>query len=170
MDDLTTLTQDDLEYACSNDVQAACLQAGALRLGDLVSRMAQEIILWRRGDLESGDQPEVQVSTSTKLPPNASKAAVAKMQAAAHAVIARQASASSPAAATGWQAHVAAHPRAEFLAMFRQAHATLHQLWTAATGREDYNKTLWIVLDNALARFARDASTQVGIGRTEPLL
>ena len=38
------LTQADLEYACSNDVQAACEQAGALRLGDLVLRMAEEIL------------------------------------------------------------------------------------------------------------------------------
>lgn len=42
------LTQADLEYACSNDVQTACTQAGAIRLGDLVPRMAQEIIaLWQ---------------------------------------------------------------------------------------------------------------------------
>lgn len=38
------LTQVDLEYACSDDVQAACTQAGALRLGDLVPRMAEEIL------------------------------------------------------------------------------------------------------------------------------
>ena len=43
------LSQADLEYACSNDVQIACVQAGALRLGDLVPRMAQEIISSRKG-------------------------------------------------------------------------------------------------------------------------
>ena len=43
------LSQADLEYACSNDVQAACAQAGALRLGDLVPRMAQELLLARKG-------------------------------------------------------------------------------------------------------------------------
>lgn len=41
---MAKLTQADLEYACSNDVQAACAQSGALRLGDLVTRMAEEII------------------------------------------------------------------------------------------------------------------------------
>jgi hypothetical protein len=44
-----SLSQADLEYACSNDVQAACAQAGALRLGDLVPKMAQEIIASRKG-------------------------------------------------------------------------------------------------------------------------
>lgn len=43
------LSQADLEYACSNDVQTACAQAGALRLGDLVPRMAQELLLARKG-------------------------------------------------------------------------------------------------------------------------
>jgi hypothetical protein len=41
------LTQADLEYACSNDVQEACAQVGALRLGDLVPRMAEEILEYR---------------------------------------------------------------------------------------------------------------------------
>lgn len=41
------LTRADLEYACSNDVQEACAQAGALRLGDLVPRMAEEILKYR---------------------------------------------------------------------------------------------------------------------------
>ena len=44
------LSQADLEYACSNDVQAACAQAGALRLGNLVPRMAGELFLARKGD------------------------------------------------------------------------------------------------------------------------
>src|SRR5262249_45258969 len=35
----------------------------------------------------------------------------------------------APTLPSAWQAHVDAHPRAEFLAMFRQAHATLHKLW-----------------------------------------
>ena len=43
------LSQADLEYVCSNDVQAACVQAGALRLGNLVPRMAQEILVARKG-------------------------------------------------------------------------------------------------------------------------
>ena len=43
------LSQADLEYACSNDVQAACAQAGALRLGNLVPKMAQELLLARKG-------------------------------------------------------------------------------------------------------------------------
>ena len=43
------LSQADLAYACSNDVQAACAQAGALRLGNLVPRMAQELLLVRKG-------------------------------------------------------------------------------------------------------------------------
>lgn len=71
---------------------------------------------------------------------------------------------------TGWQAHVAAHPREEFLATFREAHAALHRLWTAAVGTEGYDKAAWKVLDNALARFARDAGEEAGVGRTEPLL
>jgi hypothetical protein len=76
----------------------------------------------------------------------------------------------SPARPTAWQAHVAAYPREEFLAMFRQAHAALHQLWTAAAGKEGYDKSQWRVLDNALSRFGRDASANAGIGKTEPLL
>ena len=75
--------------------------------------------------------------------------------------------ASSPSA---WQDHVAAYPREEFLAMFRQAHATLHRLWTEAVGKDGYDKSAWKLLDNALARFARDAAEKSGIGRTEPLL
>jgi len=75
-----------------------------------------------------------------------------------------------PTPPTDWQAHVAAYPRQEFLAAFRAAHAALHQLWSAAVGTEGYDKAAWKVLDNALARFARDAGEKVGIGRTEPLL
>lgn len=71
---------------------------------------------------------------------------------------------------SAWQQRVAAYPREEFLAMFRQAHAVLHQLWTSAVDKEDYDKSLWKLLDNALARFARDAAEGAGIGRTEPLL
>ena len=48
MDDATKLTQDDLDYACTNDVQNACLQSGAIRLGNLVPRMAGEILQLRR--------------------------------------------------------------------------------------------------------------------------
>jgi len=43
------LSQADLEYACSNDVQAACAQAGVLRLGDLVPKMASELLRARKG-------------------------------------------------------------------------------------------------------------------------
>ena len=43
------LSQADLEYACSNDVQAVCAQAGAIRLGNLVSRMANELLRARKG-------------------------------------------------------------------------------------------------------------------------
>jgi hypothetical protein len=71
---------------------------------------------------------------------------------------------------SAWQAHVAAHPREEFLATFRDAHATLHQLWTAHVGKDGYDKEQWKALDNALARFARDAAEKVGISRSEPLL
>ena len=71
---------------------------------------------------------------------------------------------------SGWQAYVAAHPREEFLAAFREAHATLHQLWTAEVGKEGYDKAPWKALDNALSRFARDAAEKVGISRTDPLL
>jgi hypothetical protein len=76
----------------------------------------------------------------------------------------------APAQPTGWQAHVDAYSREEFLAMFRQAHATLHRLWTDAVGKEGYDKNLWRTLDNALARFARDAGEKVGLDRSEPLL
>lgn len=69
-----------------------------------------------------------------------------------------------------WQEHVAAYPREEFLAAFREAHAALHRLWTDAVGKPDYDKRLWKTLDNALARFARDAAERAGISRTEPLL
>ena len=75
-----------------------------------------------------------------------------------------------PEKPSAWQEHVAAYPREEFLALFREAHGALHQLWTAAAGKEGYDKALWRTLDNALARFGRDASLAVGIGRTEPLL
>jgi hypothetical protein len=71
---------------------------------------------------------------------------------------------------SGWQEHIAAYPREEFFAMFREAHAALHRLWTAAVGKEGYDKALWKVLDNTLARFAREAAEKVGIARTEPLL
>lgn len=73
-------------------------------------------------------------------------------------------------APTAWQEHVAAYPREEFLAAFREAHAVLHHLWTEAVGKEGYNKEAWKTLDNALSRFARDASEKVGVGRKEPLL
>jgi len=76
----------------------------------------------------------------------------------------------TPASPSAWQAHIDAYPREEFLAMFRQAHATLHRLWTEAVGKEGYDKASWKTIDNALARFARDAAEAVGIGRTEPLL
>jgi hypothetical protein len=66
-------------------------------------------------------------------------------------------------------------PREEFLAVFREAHATLHRLWTAAVGKdlygaEGYDKAAWKALDNALSRFARDAAEKVGISQSEPLL
>ena len=69
-----------------------------------------------------------------------------------------------------WEEHVAAYPREEFLAAFREAHATLHRLWTAAVGKEGYDKAAWRAIDNALSRFARDAAEKVGISRSEPLL
>src|SRR5206468_3458044 len=71
---------------------------------------------------------------------------------------------------SNWQARVDAYPREEFLAMFRQAHATLHRLWTEAVDKDGYDKSLWKLLDIALARFARDAAEKSGISRTEPLL
>lgn len=75
---------------------------------------------------------------------------------------------------TGWEGYVAARlaarPREEFLEAFRGAHAALHKLWTTAVGKEDYDKEMWKTVDNALARFARDAAEGVGIGRSEPLL
>jgi hypothetical protein len=76
----------------------------------------------------------------------------------------------APEKHTGWQAHVDAHPREEFLAAFREAHNALHRLWTDAVGKEGYDKKEWRTLDNALARFARDAGEKVGIARSEPLL
>jgi len=69
-----------------------------------------------------------------------------------------------------WRKHVAAYPREEFLATFREAHATLHRLWSAAVGTEGYDKEAWKTLDNALACFARDASEKCGLDRSEPLL
>ena len=75
-----------------------------------------------------------------------------------------------PASPSAWQAHVDAYPREEFLAMFRQVHATLHHLWTNAVGKDGYDKSAWKILDNALSRFARDAAEKSGISRTEPLL
>lgn len=71
---------------------------------------------------------------------------------------------------TAWQDHVAAYPREEFLAAFREAHAALHRLWTEAVGKDGYDKAKWKVIDNALARFARDAAEKVGINRSESLL
>ena len=69
-----------------------------------------------------------------------------------------------------WEKHVAAYPREELLAAFREAHATLHWLWTAAVGKDGYDKAAWRAIDNALSRFARDAAEKVGISRSEPLL
>lgn len=60
--------------------------------------------------------------------------------------------------------------REEFLAAFRDAHGTLHRLWTAAVGTAGYDKAAWRALDNALSRFARDAAEKYGITRSEPLL
>lgn len=77
---------------------------------------------------------------------------------------------SAPDRPTSWQDHVAAYPREEFLAAFREAHATLHRLWTAEVGKEGYDKTPWKALDNALSRFAREAAEKFGIAQTEPLL
>lgn len=73
-------------------------------------------------------------------------------------------------APTAWQDHVAAYPRDEFLAAFREAHTALHRLWTEAVGKEGYDKAAWSAINNALSRFARDASEKVGIGRTESLV
>jgi hypothetical protein len=79
-----------------------------------------------------------------------------------------------PKAGIGWEGYVAerlaAQPREEFLATFREAHAALHKLWTAAVGKDGYDKELWKTIDNALARFARDAAEGFGIERSEPLL
>jgi hypothetical protein len=69
-----------------------------------------------------------------------------------------------------WQEYVAAYPREEFLAAYREAHGILQRLWTAAVSKEDYDKAAWRALDNALSRFARDAAESVGIARSEPLL
>jgi len=76
----------------------------------------------------------------------------------------------APSQVSDWQEHVAAYPREEFLAAFREAHAALHRLWTAAVGTPSYDKAAWKTIDNALARFARDAGEKVGVARTEPLL
>lgn len=76
----------------------------------------------------------------------------------------------TPEKPTDWQAHVTAYPREEFLAAFREAHAVLHRLWTAAVGKEHYDKAAWRALESALARFARDAAEKVGLARSEPLL
>jgi hypothetical protein len=65
--------------------------------------------------------------------------------------------------------HEEASPREEFLGQFRSAHAALHRLWSDAVGKEGYDKAAWRELDNALARFARDASEKHGVGRSEPL-
>lgn len=80
------------------------------------------------------------------------------------------ASSSIQQADSRWEEHVAAYPREEFLAAFRDAHTTLHRLWTAAVGKEGYDKAAWRAIDNALSRFARDAAETVGISRSEPLL
>ena len=61
-------------------------------------------------------------------------------------------------------------PHDAFLAYFREAHAALHRCWTKALDQPGYVKSDWTTLDNALARFARDVATEIGIGRTEPLL
>ena len=42
-----TITRDDLLYACSNEVTNICATAGALRLGDLISRMAEALLAQR---------------------------------------------------------------------------------------------------------------------------
>lgn len=67
-------------------------------------------------------------------------------------------------------AHEEPSPREEFLGQFRDAHATLHRLWSDAVGKEGYDKAAWRALDNALSRFARDAAEKYGISRSEPLL
>lgn len=71
---------------------------------------------------------------------------------------------------SSWQEYVAAYPREEFLAAYREAHATLHRLWTEAIGKEGYDKAAWQTIGTALDRFARDAAEKVGIGRSEPFL
>lgn len=60
--------------------------------------------------------------------------------------------------------------RDEFLEYFREAHCALHRCWTKAVGQPDYVKADWQAIDTALARFARDYATEIGIGRTDPLL
>jgi hypothetical protein len=60
--------------------------------------------------------------------------------------------------------------RDEFFAYFQDAHAALHRCWTEAVGKPGYDKRDWMLIDNALSRFARDAATQIGIERGEPLL
>lgn len=81
-----------------------------------------------------------------------------------------QAAAPATNESSRWQEHVTAYPREEFFAVFRDAHATLHRLWTAAVGKDGYDKAAWRAIDNALSRFARDAAEKVGISRSEPLL
>lgn len=58
----------------------------------------------------------------------------------------------------------------EFLAIYRDANTALHRLWSDAVGKEGYDKREWKKLEIALTRFGRDAATQAGIGRTEPLI
>jgi hypothetical protein len=69
-----------------------------------------------------------------------------------------------------WQEYSTPIQREEFLGAFREAHTTLHRLWTAEVGKEGYDKAQWIALDNALSRFARAAAEKIGISRSEPLL
>ena len=60
--------------------------------------------------------------------------------------------------------------RENFLRAFREVHTKLHQLWTAAVDQPGYDKKRWIALDNAIARFARDAGEAFGVDRSEALL
>lgn len=50
----------------------------------------------------------------------------------------------------------------EFLATYRDGHNMLHRLWGRAQENGNYKKQLWIDLDNAFNRMARDLANKIG--------
>jgi hypothetical protein len=52
--------------------------------------------------------------------------------------------------------------RGDFVERYAAASKALHENWTRRVGTPGYHKPKWMAIDNALSRFAREITTQIG--------